>query len=72
MFRNQIDFGMAYIRPFHLASTSGLLCLSTTCDEKFSRHIAAVRVDLTAARYGLSVLDFKYFQGGTNLGISMK
>lgn len=42
----------------HAASTSGLLWRSTTCDEKFSRVRAAVRVDLTAARYGLSTLDY--------------
>ena len=34
----------------HLTSTSGLLCLSTTCDEKSSRHMAAVSVCLTAVR----------------------
>jgi len=38
-----------------LTSTSGLLCRSTTCEEKLSRHMAAVRVCLTAARYGLRV-----------------
>lgn len=27
-----------------LTSTSGLLCLSTTCEEKLSRHMAAVNV----------------------------
>lgn len=57
----------------YAASTSGLLCRSTTwngisnkqssdqsiqtCEEKFSSVRAAVRVDLTAARYGLSTLD---------------
>ena len=39
------------------ASTSGLLCLSTTCEEKFSNVRAAVRVLRTALRYGRSVLD---------------
>jgi len=33
-----------------LASTSGLLCRSTTWDEKFSKLSAAVMVDRTAAR----------------------
>ena len=39
------------------ASTSGLLCRSTTCDEKFSKVRAAVSVLRTALRYGRSVLD---------------
>ena len=47
----------AVVYKFYLTSTSGLLCLSTTCDEKFSKHIAAVRVFFTAVRYGLSVAD---------------
>jgi hypothetical protein len=34
-----------------------LLCLSTTCELKFSSVIAAVRVDLTQLKYGRSVLD---------------
>lgn len=34
----------------HPASISGLLCRSTTCDEKFSTHIAAVNVERTAVR----------------------
>jgi hypothetical protein len=29
-----------------------------TCDEKFSSVRAAVKVDLTAERYGLSVFDY--------------
>ncbi|KAJ8982576.1 hypothetical protein NQ317_005047 [Molorchus minor] len=33
-----------------LTSTSGLLCLSTTCEEKLSKHIAAVNVWRTAVR----------------------
>ena len=33
---------------WYLTSTSGLLCLSTTWEEKFSRHIAASSVVLTA------------------------
>ena len=41
----------------NLASISGLLCLSTTCDEKFSSVNAAVNVARTALRYGLKVLD---------------
>ena len=41
------------------ASTSGLLCLSTTCEAKFSKHIAAVKVALTAFKYGLKVLDYR-------------
>lgn len=41
----------------HAASTSGLLCLSTTWDEKFCRVNAAVNELRTAFRYGLSVLD---------------
>jgi len=39
-------------------STSGLLCRSTTCDEKLSRHIAAVNVWRTAFRYGCNVADY--------------
>ena len=34
----------------YLASISGLLCLSTTWEEKFSRHKAAVREERTAFR----------------------
>jgi hypothetical protein len=34
-----------------------------TCDEKFSSVRAAVRVDLTAERYGLSVFDYRPDQG---------
>lgn len=40
-----------------LTSTSGLLCLSTTWEEKFSKHMAAAKVCLTAFKYGLSVAD---------------
>lgn len=40
-------------------STSGLLCLSTIWDEKFSKHIAAFRVRLTAVKYGFKVPDWK-------------
>lgn len=43
----------------HLTSTSGLLCLSTTCDEKFSTHMEACKVFLTASRYGFRVDDYK-------------
>lgn len=39
----------------YLTSTSGLLCRSTTCEEKFSRHSAACSVARTAFRYGRSV-----------------
>ena len=42
--------------PFtNLTSTSGLLCLSTTWDEKLSKHMAAVKVCLTAVKYGRNV-----------------
>ena len=34
----------------YLASTSGLLCLSTTWEPKFSKQSAAVKVALTAAK----------------------
>ena len=34
----------------YFISTSGLLCLSTCCELKFSRHIAAVNVCLMAVR----------------------
>ena len=46
-----------------LASISGLLCLSTTWDEKFWSVNAAVRVLLTALRYGRSVLDYSLAHG---------
>lgn len=36
-------------------STSGLLCRSTTCDEKLVKHIDAVNVCRTAVKYGFSV-----------------
>ena len=39
----------------HLTSTSGLLCRSTTCDSKFSKHMVAVSVERTADRYGFKV-----------------
>lgn len=39
----------------HLTSTSGLLCRSTTWEEKFSKHRAAWRVARTAFRYGRKV-----------------
>ena len=39
----------------YLASTSGMLCRSTTWLEKFSRHSAAVRLARTQLRYGRSV-----------------
>ena len=39
------------------ASTSGLLCRSTSCDGKLRRHIDACSVLRTASRYGLSVFD---------------
>ena len=39
----------------NLTSTSGLLCLSTTWDEKLSKHMAAVKVCLTAVKYGRNV-----------------
>lgn len=42
----------------YFVSISGLLCRSTTCDEKFSKQIEAVRVDRTAFRYGLRVFDW--------------
>ena len=35
-------------------STSGLLCLSTVCDGKFLKHVAAVKVVLQASRYGFN------------------
>lgn len=38
-------------------STSGLLCRSTTWDEKFSSVSAAVSVARTAFRYGRRVFD---------------
>lgn len=43
----------------HLTSTSGLLCLSTTWLSKFSRHMAAVREERTACRYGFSVAAYR-------------
>lgn len=39
-------------------SISGVLCLSATWEEKFSKHKAAVKVERTAVRYGRSVLDY--------------
>jgi hypothetical protein len=48
----------SFVEP---ASTSGLLCLSTICEAKFSRHKAAVNVALTAFKYGFKVLDFCKF-----------
>lgn len=39
----------------YFISTSGLLCRSTTCDEKLSKHKAAVNVCRTAAKYGFNV-----------------
>jgi hypothetical protein len=51
------------IKPDHgryLASTSGLLCRSTIWEAKFSKHIAAVRVERMAARYGASETDCKF------------
>ena len=42
-----------------LTSISGLLWRSTFCDEKFSRHMAACSVRLTANRYGFNVADCK-------------
>ena len=50
---------MKNILHTYLTSTSGLLCLSTTCDEKLSKHIAAVKVCLTAVKYGRSVAAWK-------------
>lgn len=44
-------------RVSHRISTSGLLCRSTFCEEKFSKHIAASSVDRTAARYVANVFD---------------
>lgn len=41
----------------YFASTSGMLCRSTTWLEKFSRHNAAVRLARTQFRYGRSVFD---------------
>lgn len=38
-------------------STSGLLCRSTTCDEKLVRHMAAFNVCRTAVKYGFNVAD---------------
>ena len=43
----------------HLTSTSGLLCLSTTWLSKFSRHMAAVREERTACRYGFNVAAYR-------------
>lgn len=43
----------------HLTSTSGLLCRSTTWEEKFSKHRAACRVARTAFRYGRRVAVWK-------------
>ncbi len=40
-------------------SISGLLWRSTFCEEKFSRHMAAWSVRLTANKYGFSVADCK-------------
>ena len=43
----------------YFASTSGMLCRSTTWLEKFSRHSAAVRLALTQFKYGRSVFDYE-------------
>lgn len=52
-------------RSTDLASISGLLCLSTTCDEKFCSVKAAVKVLLTALRYGRRVLDCMEISNGS-------
>ena len=38
----------------HPTSTSGLLCRSTICDAKLFRQSAALSVERTQSRYGLS------------------
>lgn len=38
-------------------SISGRLCLSTNCEEKSSKHIAAVSEERTAVRYGFNDCD---------------
>lgn len=38
-------------------SISGRLCLSTSCDEKSSKQMAAVNDVLTAVRYGFNDCD---------------
>ena len=45
----------------NLDSTSGLLCLSTFCEAKFSKHTAAVNVARTADRYGFNVFDYIHY-----------
>jgi hypothetical protein len=40
-------------------STSGLLCLSTICEPKFSKHMAACMVARTQAKYGLLAIDYR-------------
>jgi hypothetical protein len=40
-----------------------LLCLSTVCDGKFLKHVAAVKVVLQASRYGFNALAYMT-QGG--------
>src|SRR5271170_7319661 len=46
----------------YFASTSGMLCRSTTWLEKFSRHNAAVRLARTQFKYGRRVLDYNLHQ----------
>ena len=46
-------------RGLYLASTSGMLCRSTTWLEKFWRHNAAVRLARTQFKYGRSVFDYQ-------------
>lgn len=58
LFREMIT-GASSNSVLPIVSISGLLCRSTSCDEKFSRHIAACSVDLTAARYVARVFDCK-------------
>ena len=49
-------------RGSYFNSTSGLLCLSTICDPKFSRHMAACMVARTQAKYGLLAVDYNIHQ----------
>ena len=44
----------------YLTSTSGLLCLSTTCDGKLRIDTAAFKVCFTASKYGFNALTVAY------------
>jgi len=53
---------MIKIKTTNLVSTSGLLCLSTSCDGKFLKHKDAFNVCLIQSKYGLRVLAYKSIQ----------